>query len=156
MCLVRFPIQSLSKEPIPPLSFEAAAPECDPPQSTKLPLELLHSIALRLPLSNIIMFATVNKEMYKWLLGSCSTRDVLARIYMQRSARWCLPHGEAETQWWNERNGDDALGWEYMKRCWIGSYSMRNRRRIWRACESIEEEYESKAKAVGQLVPLFI
>jgi hypothetical protein len=152
--MVRFPIQPLGKEPIPSLSFEATAPQCEPAELTRLPPELLHSIALHLPLSSIITFATLNKQLYDCLLGSCSARDVLARGYMQHSARWCLPRGEVELQWWNERKGDDVLGWEYLKRCWIGSYSMKNRRRIWQACERIEEECNSEEKAVGQFVPL--
>ncbi|KAG8714022.1 hypothetical protein FRC09_018070 [Ceratobasidium sp. 395] len=75
-------------------------------------------------------------------------RNALAKTYMHTCARWCLPHGEAELKWWNDRSGDEVFGWDYMKRCHVESHSMRNRRRIWRAAESIEDECEKLEKEV--------
>jgi hypothetical protein len=108
---------------------------------TSLPPELLHELALHLSLSDIVALAAVNKAVYQVLLGT-GARDTLAKAYMHSKAPWCLPYGEEELKWWNERKGDDQLGWEYLKRCWCQSHSMRNRKRIWRAAESIEEECE--------------
>ncbi|KAF8602320.1 hypothetical protein BDV93DRAFT_524099 [Ceratobasidium sp. AG-I] len=134
----RFPIgsstcASTSTTVVRPVEFMSKA------SIMNLPLELLHSVALQLPLSSITTLARINRTMYHQFLQA---RDALAKVYMRMQARWCLPFGEAERRWWDERNGDDALGWDYLKRCCSESYSMRNRRRIWRTAESIEEECE--------------
>ncbi|KAG9084704.1 hypothetical protein FS749_005026 [Ceratobasidium sp. UAMH 11750] len=112
-----------------------------------LPTELLHSIALHLPLSDIVSLAAAHKAVYNALLGGAGTRDILARSYMRLQEPWYLPYGEAELKWWHERDGDDALGWEYLRQCCTQSHSMRNRKRIWKAAESIEEECESEERA---------
>ncbi|CAE6386791.1 unnamed protein product [Rhizoctonia solani] len=111
---------------------------------SKLPPEILQYIALELDLKDIIVFATLNKTLYWRLIGTREARDSLAKAYIRTHARWCLPSGEAELNWWNERNGDDSLVWEYLERCWSKSHSMRNRRRIWKAAESIEEQYDKQ------------
>ncbi|KAG8711350.1 hypothetical protein FRC08_015989 [Ceratobasidium sp. 394] len=144
----RFPIDpcNTSQSPQDAPSFPPTQP---PPDDSiaALPLELLHSIALHLPLSDIVSFSAVNKRVYNALLGNAGTRDTLARSYMRLQEPWYLPYGEAELKWWHERNGDKALGWEYLKRCRTQSHSMRNRRRIWKAAESIEEECETEERA---------
>ncbi|CAE7231393.1 unnamed protein product [Rhizoctonia solani] len=106
----------------------------------KLPPEIIQSIALELNTWDIIALASTNKMLYYRILGNKEVRDSLARVCIHKHARWCLPYGEVELKWWNERKGDDALGWDYLRRCWSESHSMRNRRRIWRAAESIEAE----------------
>ncbi|QRV80419.1 hypothetical protein RhiJN_08434 [Ceratobasidium sp. AG-Ba] len=114
------------------------------PTLPKLPTELLYTIISHLSLSDIVSIARTDKTLWFRLLGTTNVRDHLAKAYMHSSARWCLPHGEAELTWWNQRNGDSALGWSYMKRCYSESHSMRNRRRIWQVAESIEEEYDKE------------
>ncbi|KAF8607245.1 hypothetical protein BDV93DRAFT_488239 [Ceratobasidium sp. AG-I] len=138
----RFPVDSSAQTS----AFSAVGPLGVPPDMsiTRLPSELLHSIALQLPFSGIVSLARLHRAMYYQLLGSLETRDRLAKAYMRSQARWCLPFGEAERRWWNDRKGDDALGWDYLKRCWSESCSMRNRRRVWRAAESIEEECQKE------------
>ncbi|KAG9089904.1 hypothetical protein FRC06_001308, partial [Ceratobasidium sp. 370] len=142
----RFPIDMADL----PRPSEATAPITPPTNLcpltsiSKIPPELLCFICAELSLSHIVSFASVNKTLYSQLLGTLEARDALAKAYMRSSARWCLPHGEAELKWWNDRNGDNTLGWEYMKRCYTKSHSMRNRRRIWRAVESIEVECEKE------------
>ncbi|KAG8726970.1 hypothetical protein FRC12_022905 [Ceratobasidium sp. 428] len=124
---------------------------------SQLPIELLLSICSDLPLPDIITLATSSKVLYVPLLGTLEACDALAKTYMHTRARWCLPHGEAELKWWNDRNGDEALGWDYMRRCHVENHSMRNRRRIWRAAESIEDECEKVENGVDYsgLVDLF-
>ncbi|KAG8739881.1 hypothetical protein FRC10_005015 [Ceratobasidium sp. 414] len=143
----RFPIDVTNSPHAQPSPITLTTPRADSDPLTsilKLPPELTLSICVELALYNIIALAAVNKTLYTQLLGSLDARDALARAYMRSSARWCLPHGEAELKWWNDRNGDDTLGWEYMKRCYTESHSMRNRRRIWRAVGSIENECEKE------------
>lgn len=89
-------------------------------------MELLHSIALHLPLPSIVILARLSRALYHQLFGSLEAHDMLAKTYMRTQARWCLPFGEVERRWWDDRHGDDALGWDYLKRCWSESYSMRN------------------------------
>lgn len=138
----RFPIGSFGSQPSSNLTIT-------PPEKpglngaiSKLPPEILQSIALHLPLRDIVRLAILGKELYCCLLGTPGARDFLAKAYMRTQARWCLPFGEMELKWWNERNGDSTLGWDYLRQCWSESHSMRNRRRIWRAAESIEQECE--------------
>ncbi|KAF8607243.1 hypothetical protein BDV93DRAFT_542226 [Ceratobasidium sp. AG-I] len=139
----RFPVDSPTQTPS---FFAVVRPTKIIPNTsiTKLPSELLHSIALHLPLSSVVSLARLNKTTYYHLIGGLEARDTLARAYMRTQARWCLPFGEAECRWWDDRDGDDALGWGYLKRCWSESYSMRNRRRVWRAAEAIEEECDQE------------
>ncbi|KAG9124344.1 hypothetical protein FRC07_011981 [Ceratobasidium sp. 392] len=125
------------------ISFNPAQPTLHG-SITALPVELLHSISLSLSLSDIISLAAVNKAIYNALIGNADGRDALAKAYMRSQTPWYLPHGEAELKWWHERKGDDALGWNYLQRCYTQSHSMRNRRRIWKAAESIEEECEKE------------
>ncbi|KAG9092836.1 hypothetical protein FS749_015409 [Ceratobasidium sp. UAMH 11750] len=144
----RFPIDPSNASQLP--QDAPSFPPTQPPLDGSIaafPLELLHSITLHLPLSDIVSFAAVNKAVYNALLGDAGTRDTLARSYMRLQEPWYLPYGEAELKWWHEKNGDEALGWEYLKRCRAQSHSMRNRRRIWKAAESIEEECESEERA---------
>ncbi|KAG8713547.1 hypothetical protein FRC08_013117 [Ceratobasidium sp. 394] len=139
----RFPIDTTYSHHARPLTTTITVPpvSLDPLTSIlKLPFELVLSICIELPLSNVLALARVSKTLYNMLIGTLDARDALANAYMRSSARWCLPHGEAELKWWNDRNGDDALGWEYMKQCHTESHSMRNRRWIWRVVESIENE----------------
>ncbi|KAG8775185.1 hypothetical protein FRC12_001619 [Ceratobasidium sp. 428] len=117
-----------------------------------LPIELLLHLCSELSISGIVALAETGKAFYNQLIGTHEARDTLAKVYMRLHARWCLPHGEAELEWWNDRNGDDALGWDYMRRCHTGSYSMRNRRRIWQVAESIENECEKEeANAIWEM-----
>ncbi|KAG9122938.1 hypothetical protein FRC07_000487 [Ceratobasidium sp. 392] len=119
-----------------------------------LPVELLHTIAQHLSLSDVISLAATSRRVYNTLVGSKGARDALAKAYMRSQARWCLPYGKDELKWWHDKKGDDALGWEYLRRCYAHSHSMRNRRRIWKAAESIEEECEKeeRAQATGESV----
>ncbi|KAG8736681.1 hypothetical protein FRC10_009044 [Ceratobasidium sp. 414] len=144
----RFPIESCNTSQ-PSRYILSFAPIQPPPDGsiTTLPPELLHSIASHLPLSNIISLAAANKVLHNVLLGDAGARDTLAKSYMRLQEPWYLPYGEAELKWWRERNGDEVLGWEYLKRCSAKSHSMRNRRRIWKAAESIEEECELEERA---------
>ncbi|KAG8739114.1 hypothetical protein FRC11_000912, partial [Ceratobasidium sp. 423] len=146
----RFPIEPAST-PQPTINITKAqlAESLSNGTISKLPLEIVQCIARELDVRDVIVLATLNKVLYYYLLGNQEARDSLARAYIHRHARWCLPYGESELKWWNERRGDDALGWDYLRRCWSESHSMRNRRRIWRAAESIEEECEWLEKEFG-------
>ncbi|KAG8713113.1 hypothetical protein FRC09_019081 [Ceratobasidium sp. 395] len=109
-----------------------------------LPPEILHTIVLHLSLLDMCSLARVNKAVYNALIGNMDARDVLAKAYMRSQIPWYLPHGEAELKWWHARGGDEAIGWEYLRRCYAESHSMKNRKRIWKAAESIEEECQKQ------------
>ncbi|KAG8716678.1 hypothetical protein FRC09_015380 [Ceratobasidium sp. 395] len=86
----------------------------------------------------------VNKAVYNALIGNMDARDVLAKAYMRLQTPWYLPYGEAELKWWHAKGGDEAIGWEYLRRCYSESHSMKNRKRIWKAAKSIEEECQKQ------------
>lgn len=120
---VTLPLESISLEPI-----------------SELPPEILQSITSFLPLPGIIILGTLNKRLYHQILGSPETRNAVAKAYIRAQTPWYLPYGETELKWWDDRNGDAALGWDYLKRCLCESHSMKNRKRVWKAAESIEEQ----------------
>ncbi|CAE6458370.1 unnamed protein product [Rhizoctonia solani] len=57
---------------------------------SKLPTEIVRSVALELNIRDIITLATLNKTLYYRVLGNQNTRDSLARAYIHENARWCL------------------------------------------------------------------
>ncbi|QRV94916.1 hypothetical protein RhiJN_22934 [Ceratobasidium sp. AG-Ba] len=142
----RFPVDTTHEPPVEASGLPVLSQTQQTRRSplSKLPTELLYTVFSHLSLCDIVSIATTDKTLWFRLLGTTNVRDHLAKAYMNSSARWCLPHGEAELTWWNDRNGDSALGWSYMKRCYSESHSMRNRRRIWQVAESIEEEYDKE------------
>ncbi|QRV76886.1 F-box protein [Ceratobasidium sp. AG-Ba] len=144
----RFPIDSsATPQSSQNISFDEPKQTVSPKSIFGLPLEILHSLVAYLPLSDVISLALSSKTLYNLLLSKMATRDTIAKSYVRLQAPWYLPYGEAELKWWNDRNGDKVLGWEYLKRCFVTSHSMRNRRRIWKAAESIEQECEKEERA---------
>ncbi|KAG8701666.1 hypothetical protein FRC09_005201 [Ceratobasidium sp. 395] len=105
-----------------------------------LPPEILHAIVLHLSPLDVLSLARANKAVYSALIGNTA----LAKAYMRSQTPWYLPYGEAELKWWHANGGDEAIGWEYLRRCHTESHSMKNRKRIWKAAESIEEECQKQ------------
>ncbi|KAG9119158.1 hypothetical protein FRC07_005975, partial [Ceratobasidium sp. 392] len=54
---------------------------------SRLPIELLLSICLELPLSDVVAVAAANKTLYVQLLGSLEARDALGKAYICSHAR---------------------------------------------------------------------
>ncbi|CAE6451193.1 unnamed protein product [Rhizoctonia solani] len=146
----RFPIDPIiTPRPATDIAKEDLTRSMSHGTISKLPPEILRFIALELNTRDLIALSIINKTLYYRILGNRESRDSLARAHIHKHARWCLPYGEAELEWWGERQGDHGLGWEYLRRCWSESHSMRNRRRIWKAVESIEAECEREEVKFG-------
>ena len=61
-----------------------------------------------------------------------SDRDTLARSWIAKNAPWYIPDEIPDS------GANDVISWAYLKGC-LGSGSMRNRRRIWRIAEQLEQ-----------------
>ncbi|KAG8775187.1 hypothetical protein FRC12_001621 [Ceratobasidium sp. 428] len=148
----RFPIDEALPSHSARWPFTMTSPPTDSsyiPLISQLPPELILHLCSEMSLSDIVALAETGKTLYNQLIGTQEARDNLAKMYMYSHARWCLPYGETELKWWNDRNGDDTLGWDYMRRCYTDSYSMRNRRRIWQVAESIEDECKKEEAGIS-------
>jgi hypothetical protein len=67
-----------------------------------------------------------------------SDRNALARSWIVKNAPWYFPNEGCSL------GAKDTVGWDYLKRC-FESGSMRNRKRIWKVAEQIEQ----MADAIG-------
>jgi len=126
-----FPSQTTgsANEPIyiePPL-YDAAHSSLE-----LLPFELVSQIVNDLPLTSLLSLLSTSRHLRFEFLGLPSDRDALARSWIAKNAPWYLPNEEFNLC----ANG--VVGWEYLKRC-LESGSMRNRKRIWKVIEQLEQ-----------------
>ncbi|EIW78966.1 hypothetical protein CONPUDRAFT_166815 [Coniophora puteana RWD-64-598 SS2] len=83
----------------------------------RFPLELIHMIALESSLIDLLSLASSSRVLRSMLLGSEASRNSLATAWIAKNALWYAP----------ATSGPEPHG------------SMRNRARIWKVAEQIEE-----------------
>ncbi|EIW78963.1 hypothetical protein CONPUDRAFT_83342 [Coniophora puteana RWD-64-598 SS2] len=102
----------------------------------RLPLELLHIIAHRCSLTSLLSLASASRIIRFLLLGSETSRNSLAAAWITKNAPWFSPVTSGLEPRYEMNKVRDA--WVYLQRC-CASGSMRNRARIWKLAEQIEE-----------------
>ncbi|EIW79002.1 hypothetical protein CONPUDRAFT_155687 [Coniophora puteana RWD-64-598 SS2] len=122
-------IPSFASPNVPPTSANASAVE-------KLPLELLHMIVLLGPLTSLLSLASTSRSMRSILFGSEDNCNTLAIAWITHNAPWFVPPtSDMESQ---DEMHKIQHAWTYLQRC-CTSPSMRNRARIWKVAERIED-----------------
>jgi len=127
--ILSFPFQDTDSENGP---IHTEQPS-NPSQSTieHLPFELTYQIVHELPLQSLLSFASTSRQVRANLLGIESDRNALAHSWIAKHAPWYFPdEGSLGT--------NNTVGWKYLKRC-FESGSMRNRKRIWKVAEQLEQ-----------------
>ena len=109
----------------PPLNLPCATIE-------QLPYEIISQIVHDLPLRSLLAVVSTSRQLRSNFLYRAPDRDMLAHSWIVKTAPWYLPD-----QGLGSRT-NDIVGWEYLKRC-LGNGSMKNRRRIWRIAEQLEQ-----------------
>lgn len=127
----------------PTPSDDLAVPTILEPPSTstplskieQLPVKVLFQISTLLPLPSLLNFFSASRQLRYMHLGFEPDRDALALTWIQTTGVWYLPVPQDKL---SSDEGDAVIGWAYLRRC-LQNGSMRNRRRIWRVVEQIEE-----------------
>jgi hypothetical protein len=101
----------------------------------QLPVEILFQISALLPLPSLLDFLAASRQLRSIFLGFEVGRNALARTWIRTTGFWYLPVSYEKLL---SDRVDIVIGWVYLKRC-LRSGSMRNRRRIWRVVEQIED-----------------
>jgi len=135
----RFPLETTPEE----MTISLVSSGLSPPKDNlapieKLPFELLYAIVLEGPPSSLLSLASTSRSLYALILGSESDRNAIASAWIIKNAPWYIPVdcSDEETPRSDLRRTSDT--WTYLRRC-RESASMRNRERIWRIVEQIEE-----------------
>jgi hypothetical protein len=134
--LASFPLNSTPSD-------DLAVPTILEPPSTstplsiieQLPVEILFQISALLPLPSLLNFLAASRQLRSMLLGFELGRDALARTWIRTTGLWYLPVPYEKSL---SDGVDTVIDWVYLRRC-LRSGSTRNRRRIWRVVEQIED-----------------
>jgi len=102
----------------------------------RLPLELLHIIALQCSLASLLSLASASRIIRFLLLDSETSRNSLAAAWITKNSLWFTPTTPSIEPCYEMKKVRD--GWAYLQRC-CASGSMRNRARIWKVAEQIEK-----------------
>jgi len=132
----RFPLDVVDKQSAP--SFASpGVPSISPNASAieRLPLEIAHVIVLSGPLTSLLVLASASRTMRSILLGSEANCNTLATAWITRNAPWFAPATSDLEPHYEMHKARDA--WAYLQGC-CASPSMRNRARIWKVAERIE------------------
>ncbi|EIW78958.1 hypothetical protein CONPUDRAFT_138222 [Coniophora puteana RWD-64-598 SS2] len=135
----RFPLDGTPGDGlILPALSESPLPKDNISTVEKLPFELLCAIVAEGSLSSFLSLASTSRTMHALLLGSESDRNAVAFAWIFKNAPWYIPIDSSDEE--NPRFEMRKVSgmWAYLRRC-RSSASMRNRERIWRAAEQIEE-----------------
>jgi len=135
----RFPLEATPEEMTTSLVLLGlSSPKDNPAPIETLPFELLYAIILEGHLSSLLSLASASRSLYTLILGSERDRNAIALAWIVKNAPWYIPVdcSDEETPRSDLRRTSDT--WTYLRRC-RASASMRNRERIWRIVEQIEE-----------------
>lgn len=130
----RFPFEHDSKFSTPPSVLSAPFASISKTKLECLPFELISMIASHTPFPTLLVLAASSRSLRFQLLAFEVDRNTLAHTWMQRSAPWFCPVSQHEPY----KPSPIPDSWQYLARC-FHSGSMRNRKRIWKIAEQIED-----------------
>lgn len=133
----RFPLDSLATQDTPSfITHGVSNNDHTLSMVERLPLELIYMIALESSLTSLLSLTSSSRVLRSMLLGSESSRNSLAAAWVVKNAPWYVPATSGlEAQYEMHKIRDP---WAYLQR-YFASSSMRNRARIWKVAEQIEE-----------------
>ncbi|GAA5853180.1 hypothetical protein JCM8547_000229 [Rhodosporidiobolus lusitaniae] len=135
-----------------------SSPSPPRPSLSSLPFDILLHISSLLPLPSLVSLTSLSRTLRSTLLQTPSNRSRLASAWLRTSGQYWLSY--ILPPWFDEKeagvveeksvrlakgkklevreleDGDDW--WEYLRRCKANG-SMRNRRRVWRAAQSVKK-----------------
>lgn len=142
----RFPVQIEDVYTEDPVHIKAPDQPHEDSKVENLPPEIFTLIASHVTsISDLLSFAATSHRLQYIVFGLASNRDAIARAWIRCQAPWYIPpeggnvNAEPNEEVQSMNGTCVGLSWAYLRQC-CASGSMRNRKRIWRVVESLEEK----------------